>query len=162
MRRVTVLLLVLGVLCLLAGLAGVLLPAVPGALLLWGGVWLVAWAGHFERVGAPTLVATGLLAALILAADWAATALGAKAFGASRWAVLGSSLGLLVGLFLGPVGLVLGPVVGATALEFWKDPDLEQALRSGLGTFVGFIIGSVVKVVLAFLLLGALVIGLFF
>jgi uncharacterized protein YqgC (DUF456 family) len=159
---VTVLLWILGALCLLAGLAGVLLPALPGAVLLWAGVWLIAWAGHFEQVGAPTLVATGVLAGLIMASDWAATALGAKAFGASRWAVLGSSLGLLVGLFLGPVGLVLGPVVGAAALEFWKDPDLEQALRSGAGTFIGFVIGSVVKVVLAFLLLGALVIGLFF
>jgi uncharacterized protein len=157
---VTLLLYTLGVLCLLAGLAGVLLPAVPGALLLWGGVWLVAWAGHFELVGAPTLAATGVLAALILAADWAATALGAQAFGASRWAVLGASLGLGVGLFLGPVGLLLGPVAGAAAFEYWKDPDLEQALRSGAGTFAGFLVGSVVKVVLAFLLLGALLIGL--
>jgi uncharacterized protein YqgC (DUF456 family) len=159
---VTVVLLILGVVCLLAGLASVLLAALPGALLLWGGVWLIAWAGQFEEVGAPTLVATGLLAGLIIAADLAAAALGARAFGASRWAVLGSTLGLLAGLLLGPVGLVLGPVAGAAAFEFWKDPDLEQALRSGLGTFVGFVIGSVAKVVLVFLLLGALLIGLFF
>jgi uncharacterized protein len=157
---VTVLLYVLGVLALLAGLAGVVVPVLPGAAALWGGVWLIAWAGGFERVGAPTLAATGVLALLILAADWAATALGARVFGASRWAVAGATLGLLVGLFLGPVGILLGPVAGAVALELWKDPDLEQALKAGAGTLLGFLLGGVAKVVLAFLLLGALLIGL--
>ncbi len=156
----SILLYALGVLALLAGLAGVVLPVLPGALALWGGVWLVAWAGDFQRVGAATLTVTGVLALLIVAADWAATALGAKAFGASRWAVAGATLGLLVGLFLGPVGILLGPVVGAVAFELWKDPNLEKALGAGVGTLVGFLVGSVVKVILAFLLLGALLIGL--
>ena len=156
----TILLYVLGVLALLAGLAGVVVPVLPGAVGLWGGVWLIAWAGDFQLVGAPTLAVTGVLALLIVAADWAATALGAKAFGASRWAMAGAGLGLLVGLFLGPVGILLGPVIGAVALELWKDPDLEQALKAGAGTLLGFLIGSVAKVVLAFLLLGALLVGL--
>lgn len=151
---------VLGVLALLAGLAGVVIPVLPGAAGLWAGVWLVAWAGDFQLVGAPTLAVTGVLALLIVAADWAATALGAKAFGASRWAVIGATAGLLVGLFLGPVGIVLGPVVGAVALELWKDPDLEKALQAGVGTLLGFLIGSVAKVMLAFLLIGALLVGL--
>ena len=157
---VTILLYVLGVLALLVGLAGVVLPVLPGALALWGGVWLIAWAGDFQVVGAPTIAVTGVLALLIMAADWAATALGARAFGASRWAVMGATLGLLVGLFLGPVGILLGPVVGAVALELWKDPNLEKALQAGVGTLLGFLAGSVVKVVLAFLLLGVLVVGL--
>jgi uncharacterized protein len=157
---VTILLYVLGTLALLAGVAGVVVPVLPGAVALWGGVWLIAWAGAFQRVGAPTIAVTGVLALLIVAADWAATALGARSFGASRWAVLGATLGLLVGLFLGPVGIVLGPVVGAVALELWKDPDLERALRAGAGTLVGFLAGSVAKVVLAFLLLGSLLVGL--
>lgn len=154
------LLYVLGALALLAGLAGVVVPVLPGAVALWGGVWLIAWAGGFQLVGAPTIAVTGVLALLMLAADWAATALGARSFGASRWAVLGSTLGLLVGLFLGPVGIVLGPVAGAVALELWKDPDLEKALKAGVGTLVGFLAGSVVKVMLAFLLLGSLLVGL--
>jgi uncharacterized protein len=157
---VSTLLYVLGVLALLAGLAGVVVPVLPGAVALWGGVWLIAWAGAFQLVGTPTIAVTGVLALLMMAADWAATALGARSFGASRWAVLGSTLGLLVGLFLGPVGIVLGPVAGAVALELWKDPDLEKALKAGVGTLVGFLAGSVVKVMLAFLLLGSLLVGL--
>lgn len=156
----TILLYVLGVLALLAGLVGVVVPVLPGAVALWGGVLLIAWAGQFQLVGAPTLAVTGLLAALMVAADWVASALGARAFGASRWAVLGSTVGLLVGLAFGPVGILAGPVAGAVVLELWKDPDLEKALKAGLGTFIGFLVGSVVKVVLAFLLLGALVVGL--
>jgi uncharacterized protein len=157
---VNILLYILGVLALLAGVAGVVVPVLPGAVALWGGVWLIAWAGGFQQVGAATLTVTGVLALLIVGADWAATALGAKAFGASRWAVVGATLGLLVGFFLGPVGIVLGPVVGAVALELWKDPNLEKALKAGVGTFIGFLIGSVAKVMLAFLLIGALIVGL--
>ncbi len=156
----TTLLYVLGVLALLVGLAGVLVPVLPGPLALFGGVLLIAWAGQFQLVSTPTLVVTGLLAGLMVAADWVAAALGAKAFGASRWAMIGSTVGLLVGLFLGPLGLLLGPVVGAVVFELWKDPDLQKALRAGAGTFIGFLVGSVVKVVLAFLLLGALLAGL--
>jgi uncharacterized protein YqgC (DUF456 family) len=156
----TTLLYVLGALAVLIGLIGVVIPVLPGSVALWGGVWLIAWAGDYQRVGAPTLVVTGVLALLIVAADWAATALGAKAFGASRWAVAGATLGLVIGLFLGPVGIILGPVVGAVALELWKDPNLEKALQAGVGTLIGFLAGSVVKVLLAFLLIAALLVGL--
>jgi uncharacterized protein YqgC (DUF456 family) len=157
---VEILLYVLGAVALLAGLAGLILPVLPGALLMYAGVVLVAWAGRFEQVGWPTLVATGLLAAAIWAVDFLASALGAKVSGASRWAVVGASLGLLVGLFLGPVGLILGPAMGAMALEYFKDPDFERALKAGAGTLVGFLVGSVVKVALAFVLLGVLLVGL--
>ncbi len=156
----TILLYALGALALLAGLAGVVLPVLPGSLLLFGGAVLVAWAEGFTRVGWPTLVVAGLLAAAIWAVDWLASALGAKVSGASKWAVAGATVGLLVGMFFGPAGILLGPAVGAVVLEYWKDPDFEKALKAGAGTFVGFLVGSVVKVALAFVLVGAVIVGL--
>lgn len=156
----TIVLYVLGAAALLLGLAGVVLPVLPGSVLLFAGALLVAWAGGFALVGWPTLTVVGLLAVVIWAVDWVAAALGAKATGASRWAVIGASLGLLVGLFFGPPGLLLGPAVGAILLEYWQDPDFERAFKAGLGTFVGFLLGSVVKVALAFVLVGALIVGL--
>ena len=156
----TILLYALGALALLAGLAGVVLPVLPGSLLLFGGAVLVAWAEGFTRVGWPTLVVAGLLAAAIWAVDWLASALGAKVSGASKWAVAGATAGLLVGMFFGPAGILLGPAVGAVVLEYWKDPDFEKALKAGAGTFVGFLVGSVVKVALAFVLVGAVIVGL--
>jgi uncharacterized protein YqgC (DUF456 family) len=159
-RRVEILLYALGALALLAGIAGVVLPAIPGSALLVAGALLMGWADGFTRVSGITVAVCAVLGALIWAVDLAAGVLGAKAFGASRWAVVGSGVGLLVGLFLGLPGIVLGPAVGALAFEYARDPNFEKALRAGVGAFLGFVLGSAVKVALAFVLVGVLVLDL--
>jgi uncharacterized protein YqgC (DUF456 family) len=145
----------LGVVLLLAGVAGLLVPVLPGAALLVAGVVALAWAGDFAIVGWGTVAFAAGLGLLMTVVDWGATVLGAKAFGASRWAVVGAMVGLLVGLFLGLPGILLGPAVGALLFEYAKDPDFARAAKAGAGTLVGFVVGSVVKVALAFVLLGA-------
>ena len=159
-RPVAILLYVLGAAALLVGLAGVVLPVVPGSALLVAGAILVGWAAGFTRVSGWTVAACAVLGAAIWAVDLAAGALGAKAFGASRWAIFGSAVGLLVGLFLGLPGIVIGPAVGALAFEYARNPSFERALRAGAGAFVGFVLGSAVKVALAFALVGVLVLAL--
>jgi len=144
----------IGVLALVAGVAGLVLPALPGAPLMVVGVLFLAWAGHFTVIGWPTVLFSVLVAAAIIAVDWGASVLGARAFGASKWAVVGSAVGLLVGIFLGFPGVLLGPAVGAIAFEYAKDPSFKQAARAGIGAFLGFVVGSVLKVALAFFLLG--------
>lgn len=150
----SVVLSVVGVVLLLAGVAGLVLPVLPGAVLLVLGVVALAWAGNFTVVGWGTIAFAGATGLAITAVDWAASVLGAKAFGASKWAVIGSAAGLVVGLFLGLPGIVLGPPVGALVFEYAKDPNFERALKAGVGAFVGFLVGSVVKVTLAFVLVG--------
>ncbi len=157
---VDVLLYVLGAAALLAGFAGLVLPGLPGSPLLVAGVALVAWAGHFERVGWPTIAVAAVLAAVIVAVDWIAGVLGAKAFGASRWAIVGAGMGVLVGLLFGIPGILLGPAVGAIAFEYWKNPDFGRAMKAGLGVFVGFLVGSALKIALAFVILGVLLVAL--
>lgn len=152
----TVLLYVLGAVALLVGLVGIVLPGLPGALLMVGGVFLIGWAGNFAVVGWPTIAIAAVLGLGITAVDWLAGLMGAKAFGASRWAMLGGAVGLVAGLFFGLPGVLLGPAVGAFAFELVKDPDLEQAAKSGVGALLGFLVGSVTKVVFAFILLGVL------
>jgi uncharacterized protein YqgC (DUF456 family) len=151
---VSIVLYVVGVALLAAGVAGLLLPVLPGAVLLVAGVVALAWAGDFAILGWGMVAFAGAMGLAITAVDWAASLLGAKAFGASRWAVVGSAVGLVVGLFLGLPGIILGPVVGALAFEYAKDPNFERALRAGLGAFVGFVVGSVLKVTMAFALIG--------
>jgi len=152
----------LGAVALLVGLAGVVLPAVPGSLLLVAGALLVGWAEGFTRVSRWTVAACAAIGVLIWAVDLAAGVLGAKAFGASKWAVIGSAVGLLAGLFLGLPGIVLGPVIGALAFEYARDPNFERALRAGVGAFLGFVLGSAVKIALAFVLVGVLVVAIVF
>ena len=157
-----ILLYVLGFAALAVGVAGVVLPILPGSIFLVAGTALVAWAGHFKRVGWGMVALSAVIALLVWLVDLAAAALGAKAFGASRWSVVGASIGLVVGLFLGPLGIVLGPVVGAIAFELARNPDLGRALKAGAGAFLGLVLGNAVKIALAFVLVGAIVLALAF
>lgn len=155
-----ILLYALGAAAMLLGIAGVVLPALPGSLLLVVGVVLVAWAEGFTRVGWGTVAVATVLCVVIWVVDLVAAMLGARMFGASRWSVVGASVGLLVGMFLGLPGLVLGPVVGATAFELVRNPDVKRAARAGVGAFLGFVLGSAVKVALAFVTVGIVLFAL--
>jgi uncharacterized protein YqgC (DUF456 family) len=142
------------------GIAGLVLPALPGSPLIFAGALAVAWAEDFARIGRGTLTAVGVLAVLIWLVDLAASVLGARVFGASRWAVIGAGVGVLVGLFLGPVGILLGPAVGAIVFEYARNPDFQRAAKAGLGAFVGFVLGSAVKLALGFASAGLVLVAL--
>ena len=146
----------------LAGLAGVVLPALPGLPLVFAGMLVAAWAGDFERIGPVPLVALGLLTVLSVAADLLATAAGAKRVGAGPMAVWGAALGTFAGLFFGLPGLLLGPFVGALAGELWHTRALRRATHVGLATWMGLLLGAVLKVALAFAMLGVFVLAWFF
>lgn len=158
----TIFLYVIGGLLVLVGLVGLVLPVLPGAPLMFLGILALAWADDFTRIGPPGLVITGVVAALIFIADYVAGAVGARAFGSSWWGLLGAFLGLVAGFPLGLPGLILGPIVGAIVLEYFKEPDFKRAGKVGLGTLVGFILGTAVKYALAFLLIGVTLLFYFF
>ncbi len=145
---------VLAALLVLVGLAGTVVPVLPGVPLVFGGLLVAAWADGFQRVGTFTLVLLGLLTALAVVADFAASAFGAKKLGASPRAVLGATIGAVVGIFFGLPGLVLGPFVGAVAGELSAHRELLRAGKAGLGTWLGLLLGSVAKLTLAFLMVG--------
>ncbi len=150
----------LGTAVFAAGLAGLILPVLPGSLLLVAGVALMGWASHFTVIGWPTVIAASVLGLVMWATDHVAGVLGARAFGSSRWAMAGSAVGVVVGLFFGLPGIILGPAVGATAFELWKDPNIGRAARAGAGALVGFLVGTVLKVALAFVMVGLVAIAL--
>ena len=145
---------VLALLLVLAGIAGTILPALPGAPLVLAGLVAAAWADGFARVGALPLVLCGLLAAATLVVDVAATALGARRVGASPWALLGAAVGSLVGLLFGIPGLFLGPFVGAAVGEAIAVRDLRRAGVVGFGTWVGIVLGSLAKLAIVLAMLG--------
>lgn len=145
---------VIAALLVVVGLAGTLLPILPGVPLIFGGLALAAWADGFQRVGTVTLAILGLLTALAVLADFAASALGAKRMGASPRAVLGATIGAIVGIFFGIPGLVMGPFIGAVVGELFANRALLHAGKAGLGTWLGLLLGSIAKLTLAFLMLG--------
>ena len=149
----TILLWILAVVLVLVGLAGIVLPALPGTILIFAGLLLAAWADRFTRVGIGTLVVIGIIAAASYGVDFVAAALGVKRLGASPRAMIGAGLGTLFGLFLGLPGLIVGPFVGAVLGELSANRDLARAGRAGLAAWIGFAIGAVVKVGLAFLMI---------
>lgn len=141
------------------GLVGTVLPALPGLPLVFGGMLVAAWADGFSNVPVWVLVLLGVLTLLSLAIDFWATALGAKRVGASRKAITGAVLGTLGGLFLGPFGLILGPFAGALAGELLHRRSLGgthigDAAKIGFGTWMGILFGVVLKLGLAFTMLG--------
>lgn len=139
---------------MLVGVAGTVLPALPGIPLVFVGMVLAAWAGDFQYVGWGWLIALGILTLLSLGIDLLAASMGAKRVGASRLALAGAVLGSLVGLFFGPLGLFAGPFVGALVGELVHRRDLGQATKVGVGTWFGILLGTVLKVGLAFGMLG--------
>jgi uncharacterized protein YqgC (DUF456 family) len=158
----SVLLWVLAVALVLVGLAGVVLPALPGTILIFAGLLLAAWADNFARVGAGTLVVLGVLAVASYGIDFAAGALGVGRAGASRRAMAGAALGTLSGLFLGLPGLIIGPFVGAVIGELTTHRDLARAGRVGIAAWIGFAIGMAVKMGVAFAMIGIFVFALVF
>lgn len=145
---------VIAVLLVVVGVVGVVVPALPGTVLVFAGLWLAAWADGYTRVGVWTVVLLGVLAAASYTIDFAAAAMGARKLGATRRAMAGAALGTVVGLFLGLPGLILGPFAGAVIGELTSHGDIARAGRVGMAAWIGFAIGTAVKVGLVFVMIG--------
>ena len=143
------------------GLAGTILPALPGVPLVFAGLVIAAWIGDFQKIGWPTLTILAVLTALAIAADFIATLLGAKRAGASRLALAGAAIGSIVGLFFGLLGIFVFPFVGAVVGELIARQRLNQAARVGVATWLGMLLGALAKLSLAITMLGVFFISYF-
>lgn len=153
---------VVAALLILAGLAGTILPALPGLPLMFAGMLLAAWAGKFLVIGPWTLAVLLVLTLVSIAVDVFATTLGAKRVGASGLAMLGAAIGTIVGgvVFSLP-GLIIGPFIGAVAGELIHGKPWKHASKVGAGTWFGLLVGTALKLALAFAMLGIFAFALF-
>lgn len=145
---------------ILIGLAGTVLPVLPGTFLVWGGVLLGAWIDDFTRVSIVTVVIISALAVLAWALDFVAGLMGAKRAGASKLALIGAAVGTVVGIFMGLVGVLFMPLVGAAVGEYWAQKDQQRAAKVAFATWLGLLIGMVAKVVLSFVMVGIFLVAL--
>jgi uncharacterized protein YqgC (DUF456 family) len=150
----TVLLWLLGGALVAVGFAGIIFPALPGTVLIFVGLLIAASADGFAHVGMWPLILIGVIGVLSYAVDFVAAALGAKGVGASPRAVVGAALGTLLGL---PLGSLAGALIG----EWSAHRDWRRAGRVGMAAWIGFLIGTAVKVALAFSMVAIFVLAAF-
>jgi uncharacterized protein len=148
------------VMLIAAGVAGTVLPALPGIPLIFAGVLLAAWIDDFQRIGTVTLTVLGVLTAIGVVIDYVAAATTARRAGASRQGVIGAAIGTLAGIFTGLWGLVFMPLLGAVVGELIANKDALTAGRVGVATWVGLLIAAAIKVAIAFTMIGVFVAAL--
>ncbi|MBC7709274.1 MAG: DUF456 domain-containing protein [Rhizobacter sp.] len=148
------------VLLIIVGLAGTVLPALPGTILVLGGIVLSAWLDDFTRVKWWVVTIIAVLAVAAWVTDYLATIMGAKKAGASTLAIVGAALGTIAGIFMGLIGVLFMPFVGAVIGELIAQKNVKQAAKVGFATWLGLLIGTVVKLVLVFMMIGIFVAAL--
>ena len=158
------------------GVVGTVLPMLPGTILVLAGAVLGAWIDGFTRVSGWTLGFIALLAVLAWVIDYVAALLGAKKAGASRLALVGAAVGTVAGVLMGLVGLLFMPLLGAMAGEYWSQRQRlgsaatrselsaagQKAATVGAATWIGLLLGTVIKLVLTFLMIGVFAVALWF
>jgi len=138
--------LVLAIILFIAGLAGTILPILPGAVLIYAGMLLYGFLTDFNTLNAWFFFLQAIALIIVFAIDYIASAVGTRRFGGSSKAAAGAIIGTIVGLIvLGPLGIIIGPFVGATSVELLRGTKLNKAARAGFGTLVGILGGTVVK-----------------
>ena len=140
----TIFLLILAFLFMLIGIIGCIVPGLPGTPIAYAGLW-IAQASDRIDFSWQFLLVWGIVVVIISVLDYIVPAWGTKHYGGSKWGVWGSTLGVIVGLFFGAVGVILGPLVGAILGELISGKQLNQALKAGWGSFIGILFGTILK-----------------
>jgi uncharacterized protein YqgC (DUF456 family) len=140
---------------ILVGLAGTMVPVVPGIPLIFAGLWLIACLDHYHHVGQWWLLGIAAVGAIGLTMDLLAGALGAKRVGASKQAVSGALLGTLIGLFFGLPGVLLGPFVGAVLGELSAGSSVLRSTDVGVSAWMGLIFGTIIKLISSLIMVAA-------
>jgi uncharacterized protein YqgC (DUF456 family) len=148
-------------LLLIAGFAGLVMPALPGVLLIFAGLVLAAWAEGFAYVGWGTISILAVLAVAAYVIDFLAGLFGAKRFGAGKYGVMGAAIGTIIGFVFSLPGIIIGPFIGAVLGELYAQKDLQSASTAGLGVWIGMAIGIAARVAVAFVMVGVFLLARF-
>lgn len=140
------LLIIIGVLLIIGGFLGSFLPVIPGPPLSYGGL-LVLQLTSPHPFSLQFLIIWALIVVALMVLDNVIPAYGTKKFGGSAYGVWGCIIGMVIGIFFSPIGLVVGPLAGAFVGELIGGKNSDQALRSAWGSFLGFLAGTILKVI---------------
>jgi uncharacterized protein len=144
-------LLISGIILMILGIIGCLVPVLPGPPLSYLGIILL----HFSRFGQfsrSALIILGAIAVVVTILDYIVPVWGTKRFGGSKYGTRGATVGLIIGLFLGPMGIIIGPLIGAFVGEMIFKDDVNYAARAGFGSLLGFLTGIGLKLAASFVM----------
>jgi hypothetical protein len=145
------LLLISGIIFMILGIIGCLVPVLPGPPVSFLGLVLLHLSrfGHFES---STLITLGAIAVVVTIMDYIVPVWGTRRFGGSKYGTRGATVGLVIGLFLGPMGIIIGPFIGAFVGEMIFKDDIRYAVRAGFGSLLGFLTGIGLKLAASFII----------
>ena len=144
-------LLILGILLMIVGIIGCLVPVLPGPPFSFLGLILL----HISRFGqfsTPTLITMGVITVVVTIMDYIVPVWGTRQLGGSKYGTRGATVGLIIGFFLGPLGIILGPLIGAFVGEMLFKDDINYALKAGFGSLLGFLTGIGLKLAASFIM----------
>jgi uncharacterized protein YqgC (DUF456 family) len=144
-------LLILGIIMMIFGIIGCLVPVLPGPPISYLGLILlhVTKFGHFSKT---VLIALAAITIIVTILDYIVPVWGTRKFGGSKYGMRGATVGLIIGLFLGPVGIIVGPLIGAIVGELIFKDDMKYALKAGFGSLLGFLTGIGLKLAASFVI----------
>ena len=145
-QSIDVILIILGSICVFVGIIGCFLPIIPGPPISYFALLLVHWTEK-AQLGSTTLLIWAVVTLAVTALDYVVPIWGTKKFGGTKRGAWGSTLGLVVGFFFAPFGIILGPLIGAFLGEMTASPDTQKAMRSAFGSFLGFLAGTLFKII---------------
>jgi hypothetical protein len=144
-------LLILGIIFMIIGIIGCLVPVLPGPPISFLGIIFL----HLTKFGqftSATLITFAIVTVIVTVLDYIVPIWGTKRFGGSKYGTRGATVGLIIGFFLGPLGIVLGPLIGAFAGEMIFKDDLSYAFKAGFGSLLGFLTGIGLKLAASFVM----------
>ena len=138
-----------GIVLILIGLLGCVLPIVPGPPLSYAGLLLLHFTERYQ-FSSSFLITWAVITVVAYTIDFVIPALGTKKFGGSKRGIWGSIIGLLIGMFLfPPIGIIVGPFAGAVIGELSTGKESKEAFKSGFGSFLGFLAGTLLKLIVS-------------
>lgn len=137
-------LLALAIILMITGIAGCLLPVLPGPPLSYLGLVLLHLT-RFADISRNLFIILGAVAVIVTIIDYIVPIWGTRQFGGSKYGMRGATVGLIIGLFLGPPGIIAGPFIGAVVGELIFKDDFKYAIKAGFGSLLGFLTGVGLK-----------------
>ena len=141
-------LLILSFAIMIVGIIGSVIPVLPGPLSSWIGLFLFSMISDVQ-VNTTLLVTTFIIALIVFILDYILPIYTSKKFGASKYGIIGASIGTIIGLFIPPFGIIIGAIIGAVSGELLLNKNFKKSFKAGVGVFLGLIVSGLSKALIS-------------